>query len=455
MRLMTLGSLTIACWILAPGQSAEAQRGRGGYGGGMSRQSSYSSSSSHSTGAMGPYGGSSTHNETRESSTNSNGGQYKSGTTSGSYDTQRGGTVNYGAAGKEGTGAGGSSAGKGVYGVSGTSAGGKSYSDYGKVGGVSGPGGNSATTHSNAYGASGPNGAVAGGSRSSTAYGQNGAAAGGSRYGAAYGENGAAAGGSRYGAYGQGGYAAGGQGYGGAHTYGTAYVPSSALAYQGTNVRGAFAGSNYGSPAFYGSQPGAWAAGGGAMAATASPAGWGAVASATGYPAAAGYSDFGGNVVSQPNAVYVNGDPVGTPQQYAQQAGQIAAVGYAAPDPNSAWQHLGVYALAQQDQNAPPADLFQLAINKQGVIRGNYHNAQTNKTEQVSGSVDPKTLRAAWSVGQQKAPIYEAGIANLTNDQTTMLIHDASGRSTQATLVKLQPDDGANPASGTGQPPQR
>ena len=82
------------------------------------------------------------------------------------------------------------------------------------------------------------------------------------------------------------------------------------------------------------------------------------------------------------------------------------------------------------------------------MIRGNYHDAQANKTEPVTGGVDPKGLRAAWFIGKEKAPVYEAGIANLTNDQTTMLIHDATGKSVQATLVRLPANDGGAPAGG-------
>ena len=53
--------------------------------------------------------------------------------------------------------------------------------------------------------------------------------------------------------------------------------------------------------------------------------GWGTLAGYCGYPQQPAYYDYGGNVVSQPDAMYVNGDPAGTPQQYAQQASQLAA----------------------------------------------------------------------------------------------------------------------------------
>ena len=83
-------------------------------------------------------------------------------------------------------------------------------------------------------------------------------------------------------------------------------------------------------------------------------------------------------------------------------------------------------------------DLFQLAVNKAGTIRGNYYNALSDTTLSVYGSVDKKTQRAAWTVGDRKEPIYEAGFANLTKEETTMLVHFGTDRTQQWTLVRLE-----------------
>jgi hypothetical protein len=88
-------------------------------------------------------------------------------------------------------------------------------------------------------------------------------------------------------------------------------------------------------------------------------------------------------------------------------------------------------------------NLFQLAINKDGVLRGNYYNAMADSNEPVAGSVDPKTQRAAWTIGGRKYPVFEAGIANLTKDETTMLIHFSKDKNRQMTLVRIEaPKDG-------------
>jgi hypothetical protein len=239
-----------------------------------------------------------------------------------------------------------------------------------------------------------------------------------------------------------------------ARPYGTYYAGNTALvAQRNAVVAGAHAYPSY-NPAMYAGYAGAWQPTNLMSPSLYANPGYGAVSGMMGMPAQPVPYDYGGNVVAQPNAVYVNGDPAGTPQQYAAQAGQIAAAGTAQPDPNDQWLPLGVFAMAEAGQTQPN-DLFQLAINKQGVIRGNYHNVQTNETTPLAGSVDRNTQRAAWTIGGDKLPVYEAGIANLTTDQTTMLMHTPDGQQRQYTLVRLpEPEQGGLGGSSTRAPAQ-
>jgi hypothetical protein len=222
----------------------------------------------------------------------------------------------------------------------------------------------------------------------------------------------------------------------GARRPGTYYQGNTALvAQRNTVVAGASAYPAI-SPAMYAAYAGAWQPTNLAAPSLYANPGYGAVAAMVGSAPQPVPYDYGSNVVAQPAGVYVNGDPAGSPQQYADQAGQIASAGAAEPDPNAQWQPLGVFAMSTADQ-AQPNDLFQLAVNKQGLVRGNYHNVQTNETTPVAGSVDPKTQRVAWTIGGDKLPVYEAGLANLTQDQTTMLVHAPDGQQSQFTLVRL------------------
>ena len=44
--------------------------------------------------------------------------------------------------------------------------------------------------------------------------------------------------------------------------------------------------------------------------------------------------------------------------------------------------------------------------------------------------------------------MYEAGIANLTKDETTMLVHFAKDKAQQFTLVRIQKPEGQQPPGG-------
>ncbi len=148
------------------------------------------------------------------------------------------------------------------------------------------------------------------------------------------------------------------------------------------------------------------------------------------------YYDYGTTAVYQGDSVYVNGDPIATQEQYAAQATEIAAVGESAPSAAQAATPLGVFGMVQGDETTA-TQFVQLAVNQQGIISGEYYNATTDQTEQLGGSVDQKSQRAAWSVAGRDTIVYEAGIANLTKDETTMLIHYGKDRTQQWILVRI------------------
>lgn len=185
--------------------------------------------------------------------------------------------------------------------------------------------------------------------------------------------------------------------------------------------------------------PGAWRAARWTTAAIVwGTASWAACSTYCGYPAQPIYYDYGTNVVYQGDSVYVDGEAVATQAQYEQQAVTIADTGkQAAVTKEEEWMPLGVFAMVQGEQ-VNGNDLFQLAVNKAGMIRGNYYNALSDVTQPVYGAVDKKTQRAAWTVGDRKEPIYEAGFANLTKSETTMLVHFGKDHTQQWTLIRLE-----------------
>jgi hypothetical protein len=183
--------------------------------------------------------------------------------------------------------------------------------------------------------------------------------------------------------------------------------------------------------------PNAWRAAAWVGAAVWVASTWNNCSSFCGYPAAPVYYDYGSNVVYEGDSVYVDGTSVGTQEQYAQQAIAVADAGKQAEASKDAeWLPLGVFAMVQGERT-DSNDLFQLAVNKEGTIRGNFYNVLSDSTLPVTGAVDKKTQRASWTVGDKKEPVYEVGFANLTKAETTMMVHFGKARSQQWTLIQI------------------
>ena len=158
--------------------------------------------------------------------------------------------------------------------------------------------------------------------------------------------------------------------------------------------------------------------------------------------------NYGTNVVYQGDTVYYNSEPVGSRQDYYQQASDLASQGKeATPPKETEWQQLGVYALSK-NQDKDSSNMIQLAVSRDGIIRGNFYNSVLDTTLPISGKVDKETQRAAWSVGDKKEVVYEAGMKNLTMDQTPVLVHFSAKKSEQMVLVRLKEPDGFKAQTG-------
>jgi hypothetical protein len=185
--------------------------------------------------------------------------------------------------------------------------------------------------------------------------------------------------------------------------------------------------------------PGAWVAAGLTAGALWNASTWGAASSYCGYSEQPPvYYDYGNSVVYEDNSVYINGDSAGTAEQYYDQAANIATTGAKAAAPSDGdWLPLGVFAFTKSDQ--PKSDItIQLAVNKQGIIRGNYTDTATKQNQVVQGSVDKQTQRVAFTVGDNKTSIIETGLYNLTKDEAPCLLHVGKDSTQQWLLVRLR-----------------
>jgi len=240
------------------------------------------------------------------------------------------------------------------------------------------------------------------------------------------------------------------------------------LAARGDVVRNNFRASNwYGNRAWYGNHfnrwwPGGWWFAGGMMtgllwADLFTWGGYGAYGGGGGGGSSTATStipyDYGTTVVYQDDGVYVQGSRVGTATEYAQQAATIASQGGADAkiDEDDQWRSLGVFAMARS-QETDASNFLSLAVDKNGILRGSYYNAVSDENSHVTGKVDKKTQRAAWTIGDKKEPVYEAGISNLTKDQLTILVHKADGKVEQMFLVRVNEGvPGAGPVTRPGE----
>ncbi|MEO8270076.1 MAG: protocadherin, partial [Aureliella sp.] len=206
-------------------------------------------------------------------------------------------------------------------------------------------------------------------------------------------------------------------------------------------VRGNYNNWNMYGPGWYSNHPGAWFAAGMTANAIWQTATWNSVGAWMSYPATQPtYYDYGNNVDYQGGSVYVNGEDAGTSQQYYDQASQIAQVGAQADTSNTSeegqWLPLGVFALTKTGETKSQVSI-QLAVNKQGIIRGNYTDTDTGKTQVVQGSVDKQTQRVAFTVGDDKSDLIETGLYNLTKDEAPALVHIGKDKTEQWLLVRL------------------
>lgn len=219
------------------------------------------------------------------------------------------------------------------------------------------------------------------------------------------------------------------------------------------NNRGVYVRNNFNYyhcfyPGWYGRYPGAWYAAGWLAGAAWATTTWPILDTFCGFVGEPPYTyDYGSNIVYQNNNVYVGGQDAGTAQAYAQQATTIAETGESAnATPDQTWTSLGVFALVQGEEKTSN-NVFQLAVNKDGILRGNFYDGVMDTTTPIYGSVDKKTQRAAWTIGKKKDRVFEAGLYNLTQSEAPVLVHFGGDKTQQWLLVRMEQQQPQKPAN--------
>jgi hypothetical protein len=203
------------------------------------------------------------------------------------------------------------------------------------------------------------------------------------------------------------------------------------------NAKGNWAWSPYGVDA------GLWAAG--AWGAAGGPTldnwlGWG---DSTYYP-----YDYGDNITYNGNNVYYNSQPAGTVEQYYQSASDLAATAPASSSNDSQWLPLGIFGMVEGDSKTP-SRTFQLAVDKQGTVRGNSTDQYGNMLP-LQGAVDKRTQRVCWTVGTDKSTVYDTGLYNLTKNESPILVHTGPKATVQEMLIRLKKPVNASSTGAVG-----
>jgi len=195
-------------------------------------------------------------------------------------------------------------------------------------------------------------------------------------------------------------------------------------------------------PAWYADHPAAWQythphADAWAVATFGAAAGWLGITATTG-----GYAADSGTVYT--NETSDGDDPAADESRDDDQPQDEADATEASSAPEGEFLPLGVFALSPKSEKDATA-WVQLAVNKQGNLRGNYFDVLSGQDQTIWGTVDKKTQRATFQVGPNGIVAYETTLANLTGATGSVTLRFENGQTRSWTLARLD-----NPAPDAG-----
>ena len=104
------------------------------------------------------------------------------------------------------------------------------------------------------------------------------------------------------------------------------------------------------------------------------------------------------------------------------------------------WFPLGMFSLVPPG-NTDGSAMLQLAIGKDGAIRGTYQDVMTNSVFPLSGSLDKKTQNVSWNLDANKAVVYETGLHNLTEPITALMVRFGDQKKQKWTMRRVDVEE--------------
>jgi hypothetical protein len=141
----------------------------------------------------------------------------------------------------------------------------------------------------------------------------------------------------------------------------------------------------------------------------------------------------GSNVASNPQLTAMAAD--GATQQVSSDAAQPTSPTASTSPATEKWEPLGVYSLCEPGQKQSTT-LFQLAINKEGVVRGNYMNEITNEKAQVHGALDKKTQRISWTIGSNPETVFSTSLQELMKENSKVVVQFGPAKTQEMAFIR-------------------
>jgi hypothetical protein len=153
--------------------------------------------------------------------------------------------------------------------------------------------------------------------------------------------------------------------------------------------------------------------------------------------------DYGTDLTYDNNVVYLDGRPFAQANKYNERAAELARIGsQSAAASATTWMPLGVFEAIPPNQKSTSM-LMQLAVSKDGILRGNYYNTDDQNVQPLEGSIDKDSARAVWVVADKRDILFDTSLYNLTRRELAVLTHMGKDKNQRWTLVRLGPPAGA------------
>jgi hypothetical protein len=153
--------------------------------------------------------------------------------------------------------------------------------------------------------------------------------------------------------------------------------------------------------------------------------------------------DYGTELTYDGNVVYLEGRPIAQSNLYNERAAELARIGsQSAAGYATTWMPLGVFEAIPPNQKSSNM-LMQLAVSKDGILRGNFYDTADQNVQPLEGSIDKNIARAVWFVADKRDILFDTSLYNLTRRELAVLTHIGKDKNQRWTLVRLQPSAGA------------